>query len=74
MATHTEIEVEQAVVREAGDVALVNGWLTMRSDGSENDRFTQSCSPILAMQRVEGSWKIAILSPWATRHPRATGG
>ena len=64
-ARRTEISVEQLVVREAGDVALADGRLTIRSDGPEGARITQSCDPAAALHRVEGTWKIAVLDPWA---------
>jgi ketosteroid isomerase-like protein len=64
-ARRTEISVEQLVVREAGDVALADGRLTIRSDGPEGARIAQSCDPAAALHRVEGTWKIAVLDPWA---------
>jgi ketosteroid isomerase-like protein len=64
-ARRTEISVEQLVVRQAGDVALAGGRLTIRSDGPEGARIEQSCDPSAALRRVEGGWKIAILDPWA---------
>jgi uncharacterized protein (TIGR02246 family) len=69
IARRTEIEVEQLVVRRAGDVALATGRLTLRSDGPEGARIEQSCDPTLALRRVEGLWKIAILAPWASNFP-----
>ena len=65
IARRTEIEVAQLVLRRAGDVALATGRLTLRSDGPEGARIEQSCDPTLALRRVEGAWKIAILAPWA---------
>jgi uncharacterized protein (TIGR02246 family) len=61
---HTEIRAEQLVVRTAGDVALASGHLTLCSKGPEGARLEQSCTPTIAIRRVEGSWKIAILAPW----------
>jgi ketosteroid isomerase-like protein len=69
IARRTEIEVEQLVLRGAGDVALATGRLTLRSDGPEGARIEQSCDPTLALRRVEGHWKIAILAPWASHFP-----
>jgi len=69
IARRTEIEAEQIVARTAGDVALASGRLTMRSDGPEGARLIQRCSPTLALRRMEGTWKIAILAPWAFSHP-----
>ena len=63
-ARHTQIKVEQLVVREAGDVAFAFGRLTMHSDGPGDSRFAQSCDLHLVLSRVEGRWKIAILAPW----------
>jgi uncharacterized protein (TIGR02246 family) len=69
LARRTEIEVQQLVVRRAGDVALASGRLTLRSDGPEGARIEQWCDPTIALQRVEGRWKIAILAPWAPGPP-----
>jgi uncharacterized protein (TIGR02246 family) len=65
-ARRTEIEVEQLVVRRAGDVALATGRLRLRSDGAAGARIEQSCRLNLVLRHLEGTWKIAILSPWAT--------
>ena len=65
IARRTELEIEQLAMRKAGDVALATGRLTMRSDGAEGTRLIQRCAPTAAVHRVEGTWKIAILSPWA---------
>jgi ketosteroid isomerase-like protein len=67
IARRTEIEVEQLVVRQADDIALAIGWFAMRSDGPDGARVSQSCGPTAALQLVEGSWKIAVLAPWANR-------
>lgn len=66
-ARRTEIEVEQLVVRRAGDVALATGRLKLRSDGAAGARIEQSCSLNLVLRHLEGAWKIAILSPWASQ-------
>ena len=65
IARRTEIEVEQLVVRRADDIALATGRLALHSDGPDGIRILQTCGPTLALHRVEGSWKIAILAPWA---------
>ncbi len=65
IARRTEVEVEQLVVRRAGDVAMATGRLTMRSDGPEGARIAQSCDPAVTLHQVEDEWKIAILAPWA---------
>jgi ketosteroid isomerase-like protein len=66
VARRTEIEVAQLVVRPAGDVALATGRLTLRSDGPDRERIEQTCELNLALRLIEGTWKIAILSPWAS--------
>jgi ketosteroid isomerase-like protein len=66
IARRTEIAVEQLTLREAGDVALVAGRFTMRFDGPEGLRLVQPCAPVITLRRVEESWKIAILAPWAS--------
>jgi ketosteroid isomerase-like protein len=65
VARRTVIEIGQLTMRQAGDVALAGGSLTLRSDGPEGTRVAQSCAPTVAIRRIEGSWKIAILAPWA---------
>ncbi len=64
-ARRTEIAVEQLVVRRAGDVAVASGRLVLRSDGPAGARVGQACMPSVALQMIEGRWKIAILEPWA---------
>lgn len=63
IARETEIEIEQLAIHTARDVALATGRLAIRSDGG---RLVQSCGPTVALQRVEGTWKIAVLAPWAS--------
>ena len=67
IAGRTEIEIQQLSMRQAGDVALAGGAITLRSDGPEGTRISQRCTPTIAVRRVEGTWKIAILAPWADR-------
>ncbi|MFI5028644.1 MAG: YybH family protein [Solirubrobacterales bacterium] len=66
IARRTQIEVEQLVVRPAGDVALATGRLTLHSDGPAGARIEQRCDPTVTLCRVENCWKIAILAPWAS--------
>lgn len=66
IARRTEIQIDRVVVRRAGDVALASGHLTMRSDGPEGSRFSQSCDPTMVIQEVEGTWKLAVIAPWGT--------
>ena len=65
IARETEIEVEQLAIHVAGDVALASGRLAMRSTGLAGERLVQDCGSNVALQRVEGTWKIAVLAPWA---------
>jgi ketosteroid isomerase-like protein len=65
IARRTEVSIEQLVVRQAGDVALAGGRLTLRSAGPEGTPVEQSCGPSVTLRLIEGSWKIAILAPWA---------
>jgi uncharacterized protein (TIGR02246 family) len=65
IARRTEIEVERLAVRLAGDVAIATGHLKMRSDAAEGRRIVQACKPTIALRRIEGAWKVAILAPWA---------
>ncbi len=66
VARRTEIEVEQLVVRRAGDVALATGRLTLRSDGPEGTRFAQVCDPMMVIHKVDGTWKLALIAPWGS--------
>jgi ketosteroid isomerase-like protein len=67
IAARTEIEIDRVVVRQAGEVALASGRVTMRSDGPEGTRFVQTCDPTMVIQRVEGTWKLAVIAPWGSR-------
>jgi ketosteroid isomerase-like protein len=67
IAARTEIEIDRVVVRQAGEVALASGRVTMRSDGPEGTRFAQSCDPTMVIQKVEGIWKLAVIAPWGSR-------
>jgi ketosteroid isomerase-like protein len=67
VARRTVIEAEQLVLRAGGDVGLVSGRFTMRSDGPEGGRLVQSCVPAAAIRLIEGTWKIAVLAPWSNR-------
>jgi hypothetical protein len=57
IARRTEIEIDRVVVRR----------VTMRSDGLEGARFTQSYDATMAIHRVEGTWKLAVIAPWGDR-------
>jgi ketosteroid isomerase-like protein len=67
IAARTEIEIDRVVVRQAGEVALASGRVTMRSDGPEGTRFAQTCDPTMVIQKVEGTWKLAVIAPWGSR-------
>jgi ketosteroid isomerase-like protein len=66
IARRTEIEIDRVVVRRAGEVALASGHLTMRSDGPEGSRFVQACDPMMVIQRVDRTWKLAVIAPWGS--------
>jgi uncharacterized protein (TIGR02246 family) len=61
----TEIDIDRLVVRRAGDVALAEGHLTMRSNGPARSRFARSCEATMALHMVDDSWKLAVLAPWS---------
>ena len=42
--------------------ALATGHVTMRSDGPEKTRFVQACDPTMVIRKVEGRWKLAVIS------------
>lgn len=65
VARRTKVEVEQLAVRRADDIALATGTMVMHFDGPDGTRIAQTCGPTLTLHRVEGTWKIAILAPWA---------
>lgn len=62
VASHTEVEVDQLVIREAGGIALAGGRWTMRSDGPDGSRFVQASEPTVVLRYVENVWKIAIVA------------
>jgi uncharacterized protein (TIGR02246 family) len=66
VARRTDIEVDSLVVRQAGDIALASGRVTMRSDAPEGTRFAQTCDPTMVIHRVEGTWKLAVIAPWGS--------
>jgi ketosteroid isomerase-like protein len=69
IASRTEIEVEQLVLRRAGDVVLGTGRMTMRFSGPEGSRVTRVCEPMVVLRLVEEWWKVAILAPWSANRP-----
>jgi ketosteroid isomerase-like protein len=64
-ARGTVIEADQLVLRVGGDVGLVSGRFTLRSDGPGGARLVQNCIPAAAVRLIEGTWKIAVLAPWS---------
>ncbi len=66
IARRTEIEVEQLVLRRAGEVALADCRWTMHSDGPEQSRFSQSSAATVVVREVERVWKIAVIAPWGS--------
>jgi ketosteroid isomerase-like protein len=71
ISRRTQISIEQLVLRSAGEVVLASALCTIRSDGPEGSRFVQTSSPTLVLQKVEGTWKIAVAAPWSDR-PQAS--
>jgi ketosteroid isomerase-like protein len=65
IARRTEIQIEQLAIQTAKDVALAGGRLAIRSQGPDGSVLVQPCRPTVALQRVEGVWKIAVLAPWS---------
>jgi ketosteroid isomerase-like protein len=59
----TEVEVESSTSIPAGGVMLVRERWRVRS-GEGDARLEQALTPTLVLQRIEGSWKLAIASPW----------
>jgi ketosteroid isomerase-like protein len=60
----SQIEVQESSVLVAGEVALgTEGWL-VTSPGSEGASFTRSLTPMVALQQLEGVWKLAVALPW----------
>ncbi|HET9199281.1 MAG TPA: nuclear transport factor 2 family protein [Solirubrobacterales bacterium] len=64
----TAIEVELTSTIDAGEVALASQRWKIRSGETVERRFAQSTTAVLVLRLVEGSWKIALLAPWGSRH------
>ena len=64
IARHVRIEVEQRNMLEAGEVAFVRERWLINAEGSAASRFEDTCTPLLVIKQIEGSWKIAIAALW----------
>jgi ketosteroid isomerase-like protein len=64
IARHVRVEVEQSNLLEAGDVAFARELWRVNAEGSAASRFEDVCTPLLVLNRIEGSWKIAIAALW----------
>jgi uncharacterized protein (TIGR02246 family) len=58
-----ELRIEQRTMLRAGDVALGSELWTMR-DGRGADAPHRSTRSTIVLNRVEGSWRIAVVDPW----------
>lgn len=64
IARRTVIEVDLLAINQAGDVARAKGQWSLTFDGPEGSRFVQTCNPTVVLQRIEYSWRLAILALW----------
>ncbi len=64
IARHVRIAVEQSNVLEAGEVAFAREIWRVNAEGSAASRFEDTCSPLLVLKQIEGSWKVAIAALW----------
>jgi len=64
IAADVRIEVECSRVLVAGDTALSRERWRVASNSVDGTRVTGLLSPTLALQRIEGAWKVAILVLW----------
>jgi len=63
-ARRTVIEMDLLTIHQAGDVARASGHWRLTLDGPEGTRFVQACNPTVVLQRIERSWRLAIVAPW----------
>jgi ketosteroid isomerase-like protein len=64
IARRTRIEVELSSAIAAGDVVVVRERWRLSASGVEDARTEQVLTATLAVNRVEGEWKLAVVAPW----------
>lgn len=64
IASATEIEARQSVIHRAGDVAHFRAEWTIHSRRAAGAGHSSRTRPTAVLQRLEGNWRIAFLSPW----------
>jgi hypothetical protein len=63
----TRVEADPPHVLAAGEAALVSARWHFASPAPGNAEFRHSTEAVLALSRVEGSWKVSIAAPWGWR-------
>lgn len=64
IARGTRIEVEQSSAVAAGEVVVVRERWRLSAGGVEGCRVEQLLTATLAISRIEGAWKLAVVAPW----------
>ena len=64
IAADVRIEVECGRVLVAGDTALSRERWNVTSNSVDGTRVTGHLRPTLTLQRIEGTWKVAVLVLW----------
>jgi ketosteroid isomerase-like protein len=64
IAADVRIEVECSRVLVAGDTALSREHLHVSSNSVDGTRVRGKLRPTLTLQRIEGTWKVAVLVLW----------
>lgn len=64
IARRARIEADLSSAIAAGDVVVVRERWRLSTGGSEGGRLEQMLTATLAVSRIEGEWKLAIVAPW----------
>jgi ketosteroid isomerase-like protein len=64
IARQTRIEADLSSAVVAGDVIVIRERWLLSTSGTEDARIEQMLTATLAVSRVEGEWKLAIVAPW----------
>ena len=64
IARQTRIEADLSSAVVAGDVVVVRERWRLSAGGGEVGRIEQMLTATLAISRVEGEWKLAVVAPW----------
>ena len=64
IARRARIEADLSSAVAAGDVVVVRERWRLSTGGAEGGRIEQMLTATLAISRVEGEWKLALVAPW----------